>query len=60
MEALMTTREVAEILHVNPDSMRVARCQGRGPKYLKLGHAVRYRRSDVLQYLADHEVDPER
>jgi excisionase family DNA binding protein len=49
---LMTPQEVAELLRVNVGTLSVWRCVGRtNLKFLKVGAAVRYRRSDVLAFL---------
>jgi hypothetical protein len=37
--------------------LRRARRELRGPKFLKVGKLVRYRRGDVETYLAAHEVE---
>jgi hypothetical protein len=38
--------------------LRQCRMRGRGPKYLQLGRAVRYRVQDLNEYLAAHVVTP--
>ena len=38
--------------------LRRTRREGRGPRFLKLGKMVRYRRSDVEAYLKAHTVEP--
>jgi len=34
------------------------RCTGTGPAFVKIGHSVRYRLSDVEAYLDAHTVRP--
>ena len=43
----MTTREVAAFLGLSAGTLRVWRCQGKGPSYYKVGNAVRYKIADV-------------
>lgn len=37
--------------------LRRARREGRGPKFLRLGRMIFYRRTDIEAYLAEHEVE---
>lgn len=43
--------EVANLLQLSVATMRHWRLTGKGPKWLKLGSAVRYRPEDVQAYL---------
>lgn len=38
--------------------LRQARAQGRGPAYLRIGRAVRYRVVDLDAFLDAHRVEP--
>jgi predicted DNA-binding transcriptional regulator AlpA len=49
---LLPEKEVAPRLAISLASLRRWRVEGRGPRYLKLGASVRYRVSDVEQWLA--------
>lgn len=57
---LLVEREAAAILTIKPRTLTVWRQQGIGPKYIKLGTAVRYRRADVEAWLQARTVDPKR
>jgi Helix-turn-helix domain len=46
-EKLLTTRQAAELLALHPHTLEQYRWKGVGPKFLKLGHQVRYRESDL-------------
>jgi predicted DNA-binding transcriptional regulator AlpA len=46
-EALLTTKQVAELLQLKPATLEQWRWTGRGPEFIKLNRAVRYRRSAV-------------
>ena len=49
---LLTEKETASYLNVTPSWLQKARCYGKpSPKYLKIGGAIRYRRSDIETYL---------
>ncbi|PRC42816.1 DNA-binding protein [Mycobacterium sp. ITM-2017-0098] len=51
-EALVKTRDVAEFLGVTMSQLARWRFEGvYGPPFYKLGHSVRYRLSDVEQWL---------
>ena len=52
MTDLLTERDVAQYLHVSVAACRKWRWKSIGPKFLKLGNLVRYRRDDVDQWLA--------
>jgi predicted DNA-binding transcriptional regulator AlpA len=41
----------AKYLTLSKQTLDLWRCQGRGPKFLKVGRAVCYRRSDLDQWL---------
>lgn len=49
---LLTTEELAEIVKVSPATIRDWRKKGTGPHALKIGHAVRYPRREVLAWIA--------
>ena len=52
----LTTKEVAAILRVSPGTLNVWRSVKRYPlPYVKIGHAVRYKATDVQAFLAKHE-----
>lgn len=59
-ERIMTDKELAEEFGVSATCLRNWRYEGRGPKFLRLGGGatIRYRESDVLQYLESCVVLP--
>jgi predicted DNA-binding transcriptional regulator AlpA len=50
-ETLLNEHDVARITRLSLTSVRRWRLLGQGPKYLKLGAAVRYRPHDVSAWL---------
>ena len=48
---VMTVAEAAEYLGLAQSTLNKWRCVGGGPKYLKMGKAVRYRMIDIQKWL---------
>lgn len=48
---LLTTPKAAEYLGLSRNTLNRWRWDGRGPRYLKLGSAVRYRISDLDAFI---------
>ncbi len=57
-QALMTTEQVAELLAVQPRTVEQWRQARRGPRYVLLGRAVRYRPSDIDTWLSACMQEP--
>jgi len=51
LEALLTEHDVARITGLSVASVRRWRLFKQGPRYLKLGSAVRYRAEDIQAWL---------
>jgi predicted DNA-binding transcriptional regulator AlpA len=55
-DELLTGPEVAQILKISINTVNWWRCNGKGPRYIKLGTSlrcpVRYRHSDLQAYIA--------
>jgi hypothetical protein len=47
----LTPEEAAEFLRLKVQTLALMRCKGRGPKFLKLGRAVRYERSELERFI---------
>ena len=54
--ALLTTRQVSALWGLAEITLRVWRLKGDGPRFLKLGRNVRYRRGDIEAWLQAHSV----
>ena len=52
MEALLTEKELAPLLSVSLPTLRAWRLKRQGPGFVKLGSAVRYRPSDIQDWIA--------
>ena len=48
---LLNTPEAAEYLDLQPCTLETWRSRGGGPKFLKLGRAVRYRLTDLDDFI---------
>ena len=53
VDRLMTTRDVADFLQINPNTLEQWRVRGRGPDFVRVGSRVRYRREDVEAWLRE-------
>jgi excisionase family DNA binding protein len=51
-EQWLTTEELAAELKVAAETVRDWRKRGTGPRGTKIGHAVRYSRSDIAAWIA--------
>lgn len=50
---LVTERDASELLGVSVRTLQKWRLQGNGPRFVKLGHAVRYDVKDLEAYIED-------
>lgn len=50
-ETLLTGREAADLLRLSERTLERHRVAGTGPRFIRLGRAVRYRRRDVLDFV---------
>lgn len=51
VQELLTTRESAKHLKLSDSFLRNSRVKGTGPKFIKIGRAVRYRQHDLDKWL---------
>lgn len=52
----LTTTEAAAYLRLQPGTLEVWRCRGRGPKYQKIGRRVIYDILDLQSFASAHTV----
>ena len=53
-ERLLTPKETADFLRMSLSWLAKARMRGDGPPFQKLGRAVRYRESALVQWMKSH------
>lgn len=57
-EPLLTTREAAELLGVKTNTLTIWRNTDRQHiPYIKIGRAIRYRRSDLVKFLSERTTN---
>jgi predicted DNA-binding transcriptional regulator AlpA len=54
---ILNERQVQETYGFSIPYLRRTRRERRGPRYLKVGKLVRYRKADIEAYLAAHAVE---
>ena len=58
LQQVLTTIDVARWLGVSADVLRAWRLNGRGPKFHRFGHSVRYLPQDVADFIERCAVQP--
>ena len=57
---LLTQEEVADVLGISPGTLAQWRCEGKSIlKYIKIGGAVRYKESDLHEYISIRTFTPQ-
>lgn len=54
---IVTDDEAAEIVLCRPQTLAVWRMLGKGPRYIRVGRLIRYRRADLLAWLERNTVE---
>ena len=57
IEELMTTKQLANVLGFAAKTLSNQRVLGTGIPFIKIGNAVRYKRSDVETYIEENTHD---
>jgi predicted DNA-binding transcriptional regulator AlpA len=52
LDQLLTTPEAADALRVSSRTLERHRVAGSGPRHIRMGGVVRYRRRDLAEYIA--------
>ena len=52
---LLDVKESAEYLNLSKSTLDKWRCYGEGPKFIKMGRAIKYRMSDLDDYIASRQ-----
>lgn len=56
-QEILKEGQVSEVYGLTVPYLRRARRERRGPRFLKIGKLVRYRRADIESYLSAHAVE---
>ena len=56
IETLLTTKQLADVLGFAPKTLSNQRVLGTGIPFIKIGNAVRYKRSDVETYIEENNI----
>ena len=56
--ALLDEKDLARQLKISVKTVQAWRFQSRGPAYIKMGSAVRYRPADVEAFLESRTISP--
>jgi hypothetical protein len=56
IDELLTEVEAAQLRRQSPRTLQAERLRGDGCRYAKIGRSVRYRRTDVLRFIADRII----
>jgi len=59
-DEFLTEEDVSKLTKLSLQTLRNNRSTGKGFPYIKIGRSVRYKKSDVLQFMEDHKVIPEK
>lgn len=56
---LLTTKEVANMLNISvPSLRRLQNYEGGGPKFIRIGKAIRYKPSDIKKFIEEGSNEP--
>lgn len=60
LEKLLTDKDLEEKSIAGVQTLKKWRREGRGPRFLRIGHKIRYRASDVAEWLESRAEGGER
>lgn len=58
VDDLLSREEATSLLRLGSTTLRNWATRGIGPRYMRIGHRVVYRRGDLIDFALDHVVDP--
>ncbi len=56
LDEVNTEADLASFMKKHPDTVRAWRINGIGPRHVRIGRSIRYRRDDVLAWLEANTV----
>lgn len=57
-QRLMTEVDAADFLRLSIRTLQAWRSQGRGPGFVRVGRAIRYRKADLIAWIDAQAVSP--
>ena len=57
-DGLLDSKAAGAWLGVTPYTMRRWRCEGKGPRWVKIGRLARYRRADLERFAEQRQITP--
>ena len=57
-EPLAAEAETAAELHIQPQTLRAWRIRGQGPRYVRVGKLIKYRSSDIRDWVQSRVTEP--
>jgi len=57
-DTLLTEAQASQLLSLSVRTLQAWRSQGRGPKFVRVGRAVRYWRRHLVIYIKEQTVSP--
>lgn len=54
----MNEKDAAAYLEMSVKWLQKGRCEGFGPRFIKMGRAIRYDRSELDRYMASRTINP--
>lgn len=60
LEPLLSAQELADLLHLPIATIYTWRYRGKGPPGFRAGRHLRYRQSDIEQWISDQLAQPNR
>jgi hypothetical protein len=59
-DELQDARAAAEFLNWHPGTLANRRARGEPPAFIRLGKSIRYKRSDLVEFVESNRVEPVR
>lgn len=57
-DALLCEVDAADFLKMSERTLQSWRCEGKGPAFVRVGRAIRYRKPDLIDWIAANKVTP--
>ncbi len=57
-DSLLTEAQASHLLNLSVRTLQAWRGQGRGPRFVRAGRAVRYRSTDLVSWIKEQTITP--